>query len=643
MDLWSGSLSDFLRAAESGALPGDMTGQFVRIYQTPPSPGEVRSWSASIPHLASALRGLRAQDIGVRVGATGGVRESAPKSGPKQTGPSPDVGVTTEYHLPLSGQRLDVLLCGRNLVGVDQAIVVELKQCSSISLENEFTQNILMKGAEYVHPSQQALDYADWLANYHTAFVEDGVAAGACSFLHNLKASDSEPLRDARFSDLLERSPLFAREDVDDLAQFAELSVGHGEGSRVLKRVTGGGFRPAHQVLDNLERVMQSDERWHLVGAQRQAYNAILAEVQRLKAKPGRSAILVRGGPGTGKTVIAVQLLADALRLDLRAAHVTGGKAFTTTLRGKFKGADRLFQWNMNMRQAPFQGLDLLLVDEAHRVRETSDFRWTKSSDRGRKSQAEELLDAAKVTVFLLDENQFVRPDEVGSTRLVVETTGRLGIPLRSYDLTTQFRCGGCAEYIAWVDRLLGFGDSSLGPWSNRYRLEVVDRPEDLDHLLDECDAHGERGRIVSGFCWKWSDPRQDDTLVEDVQIGAWRRPWNKKALDSKRYRPNEHPYALWAETPTGRTQIGCIYSAQGFEFARVGVIWGLDLVWRSGRWMAQTDQSFDRAVKHSESMLTLVRNAYRVLLTRGIKETRVLCLDAETRAHLEAALKGMR
>ena len=501
MDLWHGSLSDFLRSAESGALPGDMTGQFVRIYRTPPSPSEVHSWSASLPNLASALRDLRSRDIGVRVGSEGKIAEAAPRASWPERPRPPEMGIATEYHLPLSGQRLDVLLCGKNAAGTDLALVVELKQWSTVALENEFAENVLVSGVEHVHPSQQALDYADWLADYHDAFVEEGVSAAACSFLHNLEASDAGPLRESRFDGLLGRSPLFVRQDVGHLAQFVGSRVGHGDGGRILGRVTGGGFRPSRRVLENLERVIQADDRWHLIDDQRKAYNAILAEVQRLKARPGRSAILVRGGPGTGKTVIAVQLLADALRLGLRAAHVTGGKAFTTTLRGKFKGADRLFQWNMNMRRAPYQGLDLLLVDEAHRVRETSDTRWTKSAERGRKSQAEELLDAAKVTVFFLDENQFVRPDEVGSSRLVRSTTEALRIPLRSYDLTTQFRCGGCGEYIAWVDRLLGFGDSPLGPWTGRYGFELLERPEDLDRLLAEADVAHERARLVAGFC----------------------------------------------------------------------------------------------------------------------------------------------
>jgi hypothetical protein len=141
---------------------------------------------------------------------------------------------------------------------------------------------------------------------------------------------------------------------------------------------------------------------------------------------------LVRGGPGTGKTVIAVQLLADALREGFSAVHSTGGKAFTTAMRSKFAGASGLFVWNMSMRNATYQALDLLLVDEAHRIRETSDTRWTPRAQRAQRAQIDELLDASKVAVFFLDENQFMRPDEEGNSNLVREATGRLRIPLRS-------------------------------------------------------------------------------------------------------------------------------------------------------------------------------------------------------------------
>jgi hypothetical protein len=231
-----------------------------------------------------------------------------------------------------------------------------------------------------------------------------------------------------------------------------------------------------------------------------------------------RAAILIRGGPGTGKSVIATQLLADAIRNNFTAVHSTGGKAFTTNLRARFKGADKLFAWNMSMRTAPVQGLDLLLVDEAHRIRYTSDTRWTPKSERNQRSQIQELLDAAKVSVFFLDENQYVRPDEIGCTNVIREETHKMGIPLIEYDLDAQFRCGGCVDYVNWIDYLLGFSADKPVNWKNNYKVTFTDDPNHLDQFIFDSRRMGDSSRIVAGFCWKWSNPASDGTLPLDVR-----------------------------------------------------------------------------------------------------------------------------
>ena len=132
----------------------------------------------------------------------------------------------------------------------------------------------------------------------------------------------------------------------------------------------------------------------------------------------------------------------------------------------------------------------------------------------------------------------------------------------------------------------------------------------------------GGSSRLVAGFCWKWSEPNADGSLVDDVVIGDWRRPWNRKEAKEKTYKPENHPYTLWATTSEGLGQVGCIYSAQGFEFDRVGVIWGPDLVWRDGKWVGQKRLSKDQGLRMAtgDDVTRLLRHAYRVLLTRGVE-----------------------
>jgi hypothetical protein len=248
----------------------------------------------------------------------------------------------------------------------------------------------------------------------------------------------------------------------------------------------------------------------------------------------------------------------------------------------------------------------------------------------------EELLNASKVTVFMLDENQYVRPDEIGSSQLIRDATKSLGITLFEYDLHAQFRCGNCYDYLTWIDYLLGYTSIRPNFWADQYVFKIVDTPAEIERIIQDAKKNLETGRIVAGFCWRWSEPLPDGSLVPDVKIGNWSHPWNEKPSPKKVYKPENHPYTLWANTPVGETQVGCIYSAQGFEFDRVGVIWGEDLVWRKNRWVAQRERSFDSPLKvKTVDMLKLLRNVYRVLLTRGIRETWLLCLDDETKEHI--------
>ena len=230
-----------------------------------------------------------------------------------------------------------------------------------------------------------------------------------------------------------------------------------------------------------------------------------------------------------------------------------------------------------------------------------------------------------------------MRPDEVGSSELVREATAKRNIPLREFDLNAQFRCNGSREYIDWLDEVLGFSKPTQTSWAGRYDFGLVAGPEELEDFVHRASGAGESGRLAAGFCWKWSEPLSGGVLVDDVQIGDWKRPWNRKRDKKRSYKPDNDPYTLWATTSEGINQIGCIYSIQGFEFDRVGVIWGLDLVWRDGQWVGQKKMTKDGGLRRAtpDQVTRLVRHAYRVLLTRGMKGTRLFCLDEETRFHL--------
>ena len=220
-----------------------------------------------------------------------------------------------------------------------------------------------------------------------------------------------------------------------------------------------------------------------------------------------------------------------------------------------------------------------------------------------------------------------------------------LGIDVERIDLDDQFRCGGSQIYVDWVLRLLGLEPGGPVPWAgdDGFEVEVVDSPFELDHVLGQQHADGYTARIAAGYCWPWSDPRPDGTLVDDVVIDDWSRPWNLRGERSVGGAP---PSALWASDPAGFGQVGCIYTAQGFEYDHAGVIIGPDLVWREGRWVTVRDANRDpdfksRAKVPDEDFDRLVRNVYKVLLTRGMRSVHIYSTDPQTRDFLRSLVRS--
>ena len=246
---------------------------------------------------------------------------------------------------------------------------------------------------------------------------------------------------------------------------------------------------------------------------------------------------------------------------------------------------------------------------------------------------------AAKVSVFLIDDLQVVRPGEVGSAQLILDTAARLGIPTIEHELETYFRCGGSEAFVGWVDNTLELRQTPyvlLDP-SEEFDFDVVDSPQELEQLVRMKAEAGQTSRLSAGFCWKWSDPLPDGRLVRDVQIGDWSMPWNAKP-DAGKLALGIPKSNFWASDPRGIDQVGCVYTAQGFEYDFAGVIWGRDLVWRPRKgWIGRPEYSHDTVVKRAANkdparFTELVKHTYRVLLTRGLQGCAIYFEDDQTR-----------
>jgi DUF2075 family protein len=403
--------------------------------------------------------------------------------------------------------------------------------------------------------------------------------------------------------------------------------------------------RPSRHLLTYAARELKERSHFTLLDEQRVAYELVLHAVERARAADHKSVVVVSGGPGSGKSVIALSLLGELARQGRSALHATGSKSFTQTLRRYAgKGSSRLknmFLYFNSFMTAERNGIDVLICDEAHRIRETSVNRFTRSAQRhGARAQLEELLAAARIPVFLLDEHQVVKPGELGNVDIITTYARRMNLEVDLVSLHDQFRCGGSETFEKWVLNLLGLDGGQPAVWEGdgRFDLRVADTPEEMESFLAAKQAAGETARMTAGYCWPWSDPRPDGTLVDDVTIGSWSRPWNVKSDRSVGDAPGS---PFWATDPAGFGQVGCIYTAQGFEYEWSGVIIGPDLVARNGRLITNRDEFKDpnfrsrKTVSDSEAD-RLIRNTYKVLMTRGMRGTILYATDAETRTFLD-------
>ena len=589
-----------------------------------PSPGERRSWERSLPALRADL-----VDAGLH-----------------------DVEMLIEYQLPLTSKRADVVLAGVHpRTGHPSYVVVELKQWSRAEAYEGSDTLVTVEqygGRAVTHPAMQVEGYVDYIADFTSHLAETDHSLVGAAYLHNATDRDVEDLFVRPPS---ERSRLFTGQRRAAFAEFLAQHLAQGEsGAAAADALLGSRIAPSRQLLSVAADEVQRREMFVLLDEQRDAYEHVLHAVERARRANTKRAIVVSGGPGSGKSVIALSLMGELSRQGRTVVHATGSRSFTQTLR-RVAGAraprvQKLFKYFNSFMTAEANDLDCLILDEAHRIRETSVNRYTRKEQREQaRPQIHELLSAARVPVFLLDEHQVVRPGELGTVQDIERYAAVLGIDVERIDLDDQFRCGGSQIYVDWVLRLLGLEPGGPVPWAgdDGFEVEVVDSPFELDHVLGQQHADGYTARIAAGYCWPWSDPRPDGTLVDDVVIDDWSRPWNLRGERSVGGAP---PSALWASDPAGFGQVGCIYTAQGFEYDHAGVIIGPDLVWREGRWVTVRDANRDpdfksRAKVPDEDFDRLVRNVYKVLLTRGMRSVHIYSTDPQTRDFLRSLVRS--
>jgi uncharacterized protein len=621
-ELYWGTTSAFVEVEKQNQIATMLRQAFFDAYGWSPPESEVRSWRNSLKALANAI----------------------------ELGDFFDHGMLLEFQLPLTSRRLDAMITGHDHEGRPAAVIVELKQWSDdvqpSRVEDMVTVRYGKRLKETLHPSAQVGQYQQYLAETHETFHDGNVRLRACAYLHDFVHDEQSELLSPRHANVLGVYPLFAGDRVTDLVTFLDDHLGDGRGLGVLRSVREGRYRPHKKLLDHTAAMIKGEPAYVLLDEQQVVFKSILAKVAESRDTATKAVFVIRGGPGTGKSVIALNLVAELAANGYAVHHATGSSAFTNTVRKRVgTRAAGLFRFFNSYLNAEEDTLDVLVCDEAHRIRKHSWDRFRKKDavDPDR-PQIDELLSVARVGVFFIDDMQAVKRDEIGNSDDIERLAGQHGAEVHEYDLEAQFRCGGSETFVRWIDRTLDIRrtDSNLWAGDPAFEFDIVDSPEELDAMIRARIDDGDSARLVAGYCWPWSDPRDDGTLVYDVVIEGWSRPWNA--------RPNAAGLAegvpksyFWASEPGGVDQVGCIYTAQGFEFDYVGVIFGDDLVYRPRQgWVGRPEFSKDGGLKRgtdADEFTRLVKNTYRVLFTRGLKGCYVYFTDERTRDFFESRI----
>lgn len=561
--------------------------------------------------------------------------------------------IALEYEIPYNQSRLDCLLFGENPKGQANMLLMELKQWSNVSAlpeDGNFVETFVGGGDRIVpHPSQQVKGYDNYLR--HFVYELHGplpIHLHSCVYCHNYTRVEDGGLFDPKYADLTVEYPVYTKEDAVVLGNRIKQLLAAGNGFEIFNRFMQSEIKPSENLLRNVSKIIQNDSVFSLLNEQLVAKNLIWSKVKKFKKKHEKSVIIVQGGPGTGKSLIALNLLAEAAQRKMTVFYGCKSKSFIEGLK-KLVGGDGQMLFSNLLRFLPSRmdenEIDLLLVDEAHRIERSSNFQYTREGDRTDMPQIDQLIRCSKISVFFLDDRQNVRSNEIGRSSLLREAAARLGGSLSEVTLLSQFRCMGSNDYLLWLESVLGYSDEKrMLRKADNFDFKIFSSPDEIYSFIVQREKEKPNSaRMVAGFCWPWSNELDGNgELRKDVVIGNFKMPWETHDKISP---PRGYVrWYEWAFRTEGVKQIGCIYTAQGFEFDYIGVIIGKDLVYdsRTNSLKGDVSATADPSLKRNGTNFdTYVKNIYRTLLSRGMKGCYVYFIDKDTERFVRSRIEG--
>lgn len=565
-----------------------------------------------------------------------------------------DCGIAIEYRIPSTAKRIDFVISGIDEENKGNVIIIELKQWEKIEEvadEDAVVKTFINKSiVKTVHPSYQAWTYKALIEDYNDSVQNGTIILHPCTYLHNyIKCSENDPLLSDTYRTYIDRAPVYRKGEAIRLREFILQYIKYGDRGNSINEIENGKIRPSKSLQDALLLMLDGNDEFKMIDEQKVVFENIKRNAKKAKLSNEKIVYIVEGGPGTGKSVLAINLLVKLLNEGLISYYVTKNSAprevYEKKLKGRYtsKYIKNLFKGSGSFIDIKENELDVVLVDEAHRLMMKSGM----FKNLG-ENQTKEIINASKVSVFFIDEKQRVTIDDVGSIREIKKNAELYGAKIKQLKLSSQFRCNGSDSYLNWIDDTLEIDNKNLyDGFEFDYDIQIKNSPEEIFEIIKEKNKTNNKSRMLAGYCWNWKSKK--DLSAYDIEIGDFKMKWN---LSSSK---------TWAIDEKSVNQVGCIHTAQGLEFDYIGLIIGDDLRYENGKIVtdftkrAKTDQSLKgikKMYKESpENALEIadeiIKNTYKTLMTRAMKGCYIYCTDKGLSKYLKeklnSAMEGLK
>ena len=623
MIVYSGTKTAFLNAVEDDSIAEEIEKNIYEKMHRTTGRSEFRSWENSLEYMYKVLN-----DDGI----------------PK------DSGVAIEYNIPQTSKRVDFIVSGYGKNEIPHAIIIELKQwddVNTVDSQDAIVETYTGGGMRrVVHPSYQAWSYASMISDYNQNVQRMNIMLHPCAYLHNYRKRIPEKLEQNQYKEYVEEAPIFARGEVSKLREFIKKSVCKGDEGKLIYEIDNGRIKPSKSLQDSIKSMIEGNQEFIMLDEQKVVYEEVLKTATQCMNDHKKRTVIVKGGPGTGKTVVAINLLAKLTNEGLFVQYTSKNSAprnvYSKKLTGHRKTSiNNMFKGSGSYIDAQPNIVDTIICDEGHRL--------TARTQLGPKvageNQIKEIINASLCSVFFIDERQRVTLMDIGSVGEIKKWASLLNSEVTEMELVSQFRCNGSDGYLAWVDDVL-----EIRPTANTdledidYDIRIVDSPDEVRNLIIERNRASNKARILAGYCWEWIKAGQNDTNCHDIKIGDFEMSWNLK---------NTTTFAI---DENSVDEIGCIHTSQGLDFDYVGVIIGDDMRYENGHIVTDANKraSTDQSLKGIKKMQKedpekayaeadeIIKNTYRTLMTRGMKGCYLYCTDKKLAEYLKSRVSSV-